>query len=246
MKKEKVFGIDVCVTNYEELCKNLNKDIINNEKKFIVAVNPEKLMKAKKDDNTKKILQEADYQIPDGVGIIYASKLNKGKIKTRITGIDLMDKICSLANDNKYKVFMYGASKDVITTAKIKLEEKYHQIKITGYCDGYEKNNDIIVDKINKSKAEIVFVALGSPKQENWIKDNMTKCNACIYQGVGGSFDVISGKLKRAPIKMQKLGLEWLYRLIKEPKRIFRQIKIISFLFKVMIEKSKKEKINEK
>ena len=206
MNKENILGIDVTVTDYDSLKKSVEKDIKNNKKSFIVAINPEKILKARKDESLKELLNNADYQIPDGIGAVYASKL-KG-----------------------YKIFLYGAKKEVIKEAKQKLEEKYKNIKIVGAIDGYEIDNDKIIKAINKSKADIIFVALGSPKQENWIVANKDKVCVKIFQGVGGSFDVISGNIKRAPKWMQNLGLEWLYRLIKEPKRIFRQIKLIKFL----------------
>ena len=239
MTKENILGIDVSVTSYEDLKEAINEDIEKKKKSFIVAINPEKVLKARKNQELKDLLNKASYAIPDGVGIIYASKIKKGQIKSRITGIDCMDMLCGLASDKGYKVFLYGAKKEVIEKAKIKLEEKYKQIKIVGTIDGYEKDDKKIVKQINESKAEIIFVALGSPKQENWIMEHMEKLNVSIFQGVGGSFDVISGNIKRAPLWMQKAGLEWLYRLIKEPKRIFRQLKLVKFLFLIIF--SKKE-----
>ena len=239
MEKENILGIDVSITSYEKLKDNIIEDIENKKKSFIVAINPEKILKARKDEKLKKLLNNATYQIPDGVGIIYASKIKKGNIKSRITGIDCMDMLCKLASDKGYKIFLYGAKEETIKLAKEKLEEKYQNIKIVGYINGYEKDNDKILKAINKSQADIIFVALGSPKQENWITNNMDKINASIFQGVGGSFDVISGNIKRAPVWMQKAGLEWLYRLIKEPKRIFRQLKLFKFLFLIIF--SKKE-----
>ena len=230
MKKESVLGINVSITSYEELKEHINNDIKQNKKSFIVAINPEKILKARQDKKLKKLLNSADYQIPDGIGVVYASKLNKGKIKSRITGIDCMEMLCSMSSEKGYKIFLYGAKEEVVKTAKKKLKEKYENIKIVGTMNGYEKDEQKIIDAINKSNADIVFVALGSPKQENWILNNKEKINAKIFQGVGGSFDVISGNIKRAPKWMQKIGLEWLYRLIKEPKRIFRQIKLFKFL----------------
>ena len=234
MNKENILGVNVSVTSYDELKKYIEEDIKNNKKSFIVAINPEKILKAREDKKLKELLNSADYQIPDGIGVVYASKLKKGKIKSRITGIDCMEMLCSEADDKGYKIFLYGAKKEVIKEAKKRLEEKFENIKIVGAIDGYEKNNDKIIKEINKSKADIIFVALGSPKQENWILENKDKVCIKIFQGVGGSFDVISGNIKRAPMWMQKIGLEWLYRLIKEPKRIFRQIKLVKFLVLVL------------
>lgn len=237
MNKENILGVDVSPLSYEDLKKNIEKDIENNKKSFIVAINPEKILKARKDEKLKKLLNNATYEIPDGIGVIYASKLKKGNIKTRITGIDSMEMLCKLSEEKKYKIFMYGAKEETIKKAKENLEIKFPNIQIVGTINGYEKDNDKIISSINKSKADIVFVALGSPKQEYWITENMDKVSAKIFQGVGGSFDVFSGNIKRAPKWMQKIGLEWLYRLIKEPKRIFRQIKLVKFLWLALIEK---------
>ena len=241
MEKEKILGIDVCITTYEELRNAIKNDIQEKKKSYIVTINPEKVIKAKKDESLKDILNNAKYQIPDGIGIIYASKIKKGKIKSRITGIDTMEMICDLSNKERFRIFMYGAEADVVEKAKIKLEEKYKKINICGYINGYEKNEKSVINKINNSKPDILFVALGSPKQEKFISQNFDNINCKILLGVGGSFDVISGKKKRAPKWVQKKGLEWLYRLIKEPKRFFRQTKIISFIFEVMLEKNNKK-----
>lgn len=243
MEKEEVLGIYVCNTTYEELKQCIKNDIEQNRKSYIVTVNPEKVIKASKDKSLKKILNEARYQIPDGVGIIYASKLKKGKIKTRITGIDTMEMICALSNEENFRIFMYGAEADTLEKAKQNLEKKYKDINICGYINGYEKNTETIIEKINNCKPDILFVALGSPKQEQFIAKNIDNIDCKILLGVGGSFDIISGKKKRAPKWMQEKGLEWLYRLIKEPKRFFRQTKIISFIFEVILERNKKNMI---
>jgi len=240
LKKEKILGIDVSILDYKKLEKSVEKDIKDNKKSFIVAINPEKILKARKDSNLKELLNSATYQIPDGIGVIYASKIQKGKIKSRVTGIDCMEMLCELSNKKGYKIFMYGAKEKVIIKAKEKLEEKYPKIKIVGTINGYEPDNEKIIKAINKSKADIIFVAMGSPKQELWITNNMDKLCVKIYQGVGGSFDVLSGNIKRAPKWIQDNGLEWLYRLVKEPKRIFRQMKLFKFLL-LMLFKGKSE-----
>ena len=229
--KENILGIDISITNYDELKKNVVDDIKKKKKSFIVAINPEKILKARKDNSLKELLNKATYQIPDGIGVVIASKVRKGKIKSRITGIDSMDMLCELSNQFGYKIFLYGAKEEVLQKAKDNLIQKYPHIKIVGTMNGYEKDNKKIIEAVNKSKAEIIFVGMGSPKQELWITNNMEKLCPYIYQGVGGSFDVLSGNIKRAPKWMRKIGLEWLYRLIREPKRIFRQIKLFKFLF---------------
>ena len=234
MNKENILGVDVSLTTYDELKQSVADDIDNNRKSFIVAINPEKILKARKDDELKQLLNSATYQIPDGIGVIYASKLKKGNIKSRITGIDSMEMLCQLSCEKQYKIFMYGAKQEVVTKAKEELEKKYQGIQIVGVMDGYEQDNEKIINTINASQADIIFVALGSPKQELWITENKYKLCSKIYQGVGGSFDVFSGNIKRAPKWMQDHGLEWFYRLIKEPKRIFRQLKLFKFLLLIL------------
>lgn len=232
--KENILGIDVCSDTYDELAAKLLQDIDKGRKSFIVAINPEKIMKAQEDQELKSLLNQATYQIPDGIGVILASKLKKGRIRERVTGIDMMLKLCKEATNNGKRIFLYGAKPGIADEAKAKLEEMFPGILIVGTLNGYEKNEEAIERTINDSGAEIVFVALGSPAQENWIIAHKEKLNPSVYQGVGGSFDVISGRLNRAPAVFQKFGLEWLYRLLKEPWRWKRQLELPRFLLRVL------------
>ncbi|MGR6341114.1 WecB/TagA/CpsF family glycosyltransferase [Priestia megaterium] len=232
--KENILGIDVCSDTYDELAVKLLQDIDKGRKSFIVAINPEKIMKAQEDRELKSLLNQATYQIPDGIGVILASKLKKGRIRERVTGIDMMLKLCKEATNNGKRIFLYGAKPGIADEAKAKLEEMFPGILIVGTLNGYEKNEEVIERTINDSGAEIVFVALGSPAQENWIIAHKEKLNPSVYQGVGGSFDVISGRLNRAPAVFQKFGLEWLYRLVKEPWRWKRQLELPRFLLRVL------------
>ncbi|MBX9968550.1 MULTISPECIES: WecB/TagA/CpsF family glycosyltransferase [Priestia] len=232
--KENILGIDVCSDTYDELAVKLLQDIDKGRKSFIVAINPEKIMKAQEDRELKSLLNQATYQIPDGIGVILASKLKKGRIRERVTGIDMMLKLCKEATNNGKRIFLYGAKPGIADEAKAKLEEMFPGILIVGTLNGYEKNEEVIEHTINDSGAEIVFVALGSPAQENWIIAHKEKLNPSVYQGVGGSFDVISGRLNRAPAVFQKFGLEWLYRLLKEPWRWKRQLELPRFLLRVL------------
>ncbi|MEM4995869.1 MULTISPECIES: WecB/TagA/CpsF family glycosyltransferase [Priestia] len=232
--KENILGIDVCSDTYDELAAKLLQDIDKGRKSFIVAINPEKIMKAQEDQELKSLLNQATYQIPDGIGVILASKLKKGRIRERVTGIDMMLKLCKEATNNGKRIFLYGAKPGISDEAKAKLEEMFPGISIVGTLNGYEKNEEVIERTINDSGAEIVFVALGSPAQENWIIGHKEKLNPSVYQGVGGSFDVISGRLNRAPAVFQKFGLEWLYRLLKEPWRWKRQLELPRFLLRVL------------
>ncbi|MCA1055166.1 WecB/TagA/CpsF family glycosyltransferase [Rossellomorea aquimaris] len=232
--KENYLGVDVCTFNYEQISTSILNDIENDKKSFIVAINPEKIMKARKDKELLTLLNNADYQIPDGIGVVVASKLKGGKIKERVTGIDLMMHLCKVCESNGKSIFLYGGKPGVAETAKDKLIKDFPSIRIVGVIDGYEQDQEYIKEKINNANPDIIFVALGSPKQENWILENMNTSSPSIYQGVGGSFDVIAGNIDRAPEFLQKFGLEWFYRLLKEPWRWKRQILLPKFLIAVL------------
>lgn len=228
---ETVKGFKVYAKTENDLLNQLMKDIENDDKKIIMAINPEKLMIAEKDPQITGILHKADYLIPDGQGIIWLSKKQKGSIRERITGCDLFQNICAKVVTENKSVFLYGAKPGVAAKAAEKLIETNPGLKIAGVIDGYEKDEDKIIDEINKSGADAVFVALGSPKQELWMIKNQDRINAKILQGVGGSFDVVSGNIPRAPKWMQKIGLEWFYRVLKDLKRVNRMSKLIKYVF---------------
>ena len=225
----------------------------NNQKCFIVTPNPEIVMLAQKDHELKKILNSADIIIPDGIGIVLASKLNKTKIKKRLAGYDLVQEFFSVINkninqkDKNYKIYFLGSKKETVELAKKNMLDKYNYINIVGTHDGYfDLKNKIqtekIIEEINLKQTDILLVGMGAPKQEKFIYQNINKLNAKIFIGVGGSFDVMSGKIKRAPIFFQKFGLEWLYRFIKQPKRFFRILSIPKFIFCVLLNKINKKK----
>lgn len=234
MEKENYLGVDVSPLDYEGIIADLRNRMEAGLQSTIIAVNPEKVMTAEKNEELRQLINSSTYQIPDGVGILLASKMKGGKIASRVTGVDMMDRLIRFAAEENHKVFLYGAKEEVVTLAKQKLEEKYPGLNISGYENGYEKDNDKIINKINASGAELLFVAMGSPKQELWIRENMGKLNVKVFQGVGGSFDVFSGKVQRAPLFFRKLGIEWLYRLSKEPKRFKRQLALPKFLLRIL------------
>lgn len=241
MKKEKILGFDVCSSAQKKLLKNIFEDYKGNKQLFIVNVNPEIVVSNYKNEELKKIFNKQKYQIPDGSGIVWASKKNKGKINTRITGIDLMLDICKESQQYSSNIFLYGATDDVVQKAKKELEKVYPEIRIIGTNDGYE-DEEKVVQKLKTMPIDILFVGLGSPKQENFIikyKDELK--NIKILMPVGGSFDVISKTKKRAPEWMITHNLEWLYRLFQEPKRILRQIKLIKYILLILLNRKEEE-----
>lgn len=239
MKKENYLGVDVCATDMGKVLNEIDAIIKNRKPSFLVAINPEKIMKTQKDEKLKELINSADLQIPDGIGIVYASKFKKGDIKKRVTGIDLMQNICDMSAKKGYRVFLLGAKPGVAEEASKILMERYAGLNIVGTRDGYFKEDEEVVNYIKTFSPDILFIAMGSPKQEYWIKKNMGALNIPFLMGVGGSYDVICGNIKRAPKWMCSMGLEWLYRLIKEPWRIKRMSVLPKFLAKVVLERGK-------
>lgn len=240
MEKEKILGFDVCNTDEQELLKNLMEDYKNNVQNVVLSVNPEIVINNYKDKKMVSKFNMQKYQIPDGIGIVYASKINKGKIRKRITGIDFMYKLCEEAVKNNSRVYLYGTQQQIIDKAKVEIENKYPGIQIVGTCNGFT-DEDVVVERIKETKPDILIVGTGSPKQENFIINNKEKLPTVkIFMPVGGSFDVISNTLKRAPDWIIKIKLEWLFRLFQEPKRFFRQTKLIKFMYCVIENKFKK------
>ncbi len=191
---------------------------------FIATPNPEMLLEARKNIEFKKILQHTDLNIPDGIGIILASRLQKTPLPARVTGTDMMEMLCRKAPFGT-KIFLLGAAPGVAEKVKEELTTQFCHIHIVGTYSGSpapEEEKDIL-KLIQQSKPDMLFVAYGAPKQEMWLHRNKAHLGEVkIVMGVGGAFDFIAKIRKRAPLWMQKMGLEWLYRLIQEPKRIKR------------------------
>ena len=242
MDKKNILGFDVYNISSNDLIKNIFDDFNNNISNFIVNINPEIIIKNYRNKELINIFNSQKYQIPDGIGIIIASKIKHEKIQERITGIDLMNLICKESVNYDAKIYLYGSKDGIAQKAKKELELTYPNINIVGTCNGYE-DKEKVIKKINESNANILFVGLGSPKQEKFIINNREILkNIKIFMPVGGSFDVISKTLKRAPSWMIKANLEWLYRLFQEPKRIFRQINLLKFIFLVILWRDKNGK----
>ena len=208
----------------------------------IIASNPEKNFSIPKDAVLYDIFKNADLLLPDGIGVVLAARILYGVDLERVPGSEFIFDICNIAADGSYRVFIYGATEDVNKKAVKELINRYPDLKIVGRANGYVKESEIpdLIDRINASKAEILFLALGSPKQEKWYATHKNRLHHVrVVQGIGGTLDTIAGNVKRAPKVWCKFQLEWLYRLIMEPKRIKRQKVLPVFAAMVLISKLK-------
>ena len=243
MHKNRVNILGTEFDNYTEkqFHKYLDDDLDLKANKFIVTANPEIVLSARKDSKFLKIINNADYVIPDGIGIIKGAKSLGTPLHERITGFDTLQYLVQAANRKQLKVYLLGAKPEVIEATAKKIQMDYPQVDLVGYHDGYFKNDAPIVEEIAEKKPNIVLVALGYPKQEFFIDKYRHNADA-IWIGVGGSFDVFSGTKKRAPKAFQALNLEWFYRLVTEPTRFGRMLAIPKYM--KLINKEKKNKLN--
>ena len=230
-------GFNINNFSFEESVSKALELIKSDGVSQVVTINPEMIIYSEKHPEFKEIIDRADMVIPDGVGIKIALIL-KGQSANRIPGIDfakcLLDKC---ANEN-IPVAIIGAREEIITKAAEKLKEELRELNIVYAHNGYFKNDNDIYDELNKSGAKLILVAMGSPRQEEFIYNAKKILHPCLMVGIGGSLDVWSGATKRAPEIYKKLGFEWLYRTVKQPerfKRIFPTLPL--FLIKAIIYK---------
>lgn len=203
----------------------------NKEPCFIVTANPEIVMETRKNEPYKEIVLSANYVVPDGVGILLAAKWKKEPLTERIAGYDLMVDLLTLANERQARCFFLGGQEAVNLATVVEIKRRFPDIIIAGNHHGYfNLEDEKIVKEVKESKADFVFVALGFPKQEAWIERYLPEFDKGIFMGVGGSFDVVSGNVKRAPEIWIKLHLEWLYRIMKQPSRVRRILPIFKFI----------------
>lgn len=208
----------------------------------IFAVNPEKNYSVPKNRFLLESFRSADLLIPDGIGVVMAARFLHGAKLSRVPGVELMERICRLAAGKGYRVFLFGADEDVSRKAVEVLQERYPGLRVVGRANGFRRDDEMtsLVERINASEAQVLFLALGSPRQEQWYathRDALRTVRVC--QGIGGTLDVVAGKVRRAPEIWCRWDAEWLYRLLSEPTRIRRQTVLPVFAAQVLLAKLK-------
>ena len=244
IKNEKIniLGVNVDKTSRKDLVLQIEKILNNSEQATIFTPNTDMIYKASNDDVLKNLINSSDIAIPDGIGVIIASKIIGKPLDERLPGIETGEEIIKLAQKNGYKIFLLGSTDKHLADAKKNLERKYKPLKICGLHNGYfntiGNENECIIEEINSSNADVVFVCMGFPRQEIWIKNNIKKLKTVkIAIGLGGSIDVWSGAQKRAPKAFRKLCLEWLWRIINEIWRAKFLLTIPCFVIKVFMQR---------
>lgn len=234
-EKVKIFGVKVSNVTIDEAYDEFLH--LNNEYRtsMIFTPNTEFIMAAQDDEEFRDVLNEGDIVLPDGIGLIHASNMLKLGLKEKVAGVDFMNKLIDYANKTSKSIYILGGTEGTAEQASIAINEKYSKIKIAGFHHGYfeEKDELKILDKINDAKPDLLIVALGFPRQEKWIYKHRKILNCGAAMGVGGAIDIWAGNSKRAPKIFIKLGLEWLYRGMKQPERIGRLTALPKFMIKV-------------
>jgi len=241
INKVNFLGIPVDAITMQETLDLIDKAIISKSQIHHTVINAGKVVSMQDDAELLKSVIEADLINADGQSIIWAAKLLGLMIPERVAGIDLMEKLVEKSYKDNYKCFFFGAEDKVVKEVVRKYSLKYSKNIIAGFRNGfYEKNDEkIIVNQIKESNPDFLFVAITSPKKEiflNKYKEELK--NISFIMGVGGSFDVISGKTKRAPVFMQKLGLEWFYRFLQEPQRMWKRYLFGNIKFMYLVVKN--------
>lgn len=244
MDKLSIMGVRINNVSMNEVLKIAEEKIEKNEQYIIYTPNTEFVMMCQKDEEFLNYMNKSDINIPDGVGLIYAAKIKKHPLKEKVAGYDLSVNLLKMANDKGLRLYVVGGKPGVAEAAMKKVHEKYPGIKIVGAQHGYFKGAHLgecgheeelsVIEDINNNQPHILFVGFGAKKQEQWIEYNKHRLKANVIIGNGGTLDGLAGLVKRAPDIFIKLGLEWFYRLMKEPKRINRQIVLPVFMMKVI------------
>ena len=235
--KSDILGIKFNNEPIDSLLGKIEGFIKGTGRHIVITANPEIIMLSKSDMEFQHILEKADIITADGVGIILAAKILGLRKPARVAGIDLVSALFARSANKGFKIFLLGAKEGIAEKAKINIEKNYPDIRIVGVHHGYFDKEDEIINQIKKVNPDILLVAMGMGRQEKWIWANKDRLGCHVYIGVGGSFDVMAGVAKRAPLWMQKAGLEWFFRLIKEPTRIGRMLVLPKFLVRVIIER---------
>ena len=226
---------DIAVANLteDETVAAIDELISQGGSHYAAVVNAAKIVAANRDERLKQILLDADLVTADGMSVVWASRILGGPLKQRVTGIDLFERLIEHAAHRGLSVYFVGASEESVRGVVERFTQKYPSLKITGYHNGYftDSESQSLVESIRLSRADLLFVAMGSPAQEYWIASNIEKAGVRFALGVGGSFDHVSGLARRAPQWMQRIGFEWLYRFLREPRRMWRRYLIGNSVF---------------
>ena len=240
-----ILGVPIDNITQEEAGKITEELIRTSHKtcKMVFAPNVEFIMRAQKDQEFYDILKQSSLSTPDSVGVMLGAKMQKKQLKQRIPGQAYFREIIRLSHEKGYSIYLLGGKEGIAQKTKDNLEKLYPNVNIVGYHQGYfdEKEEQEVIQEINSLQPNVLFVALGAPRQEKWIAAHQSQLQVDVATGQGGTFDYEAGAIKRAPVWIQKIGMEWFWRLVRQPSRIVRQMVLPAYLIKLVFTKDKEK-----
>ncbi len=236
-----VLNVMVDVVTMQEAVHAVEEFIALKKTHMVFTPNAEMIMMANRDPQLAKVLNHADLVVPDGAGVVWAARYNGHNMPERVAGYDLVQNLLKKAATKKYRIYMLGGAPGIVEKAKSAAERRYSGVEIVGTHNGFFSKDDEleIINHIKACKPDILLVALGVPRQEKWIAEFAEQIEVPVAIGVGGTFDVMSGTVRRAPLWMQNAKLEWMYRLLSDPKRAGRMLALPRFVMQVRANKKK-------
>lgn len=240
-----VLGLKFHTCTKQQAVDVLERFVAEKTPRHIVLANAYTLASCKNDPVLTDMMNRADLILPDGMSIVWGARWLGITITERVAGPDLMELLCSRAQEKDQRIFLMGSSSENLQNLSSELQRRWPTLKIAGtyspsVCERFdEPETQLILDRIHGAKPDILFVGLSAPKQEKWISENLRRLNVPVAIGVGAAFDFLSGRIPRAPIWMQRLGLEWLYRLYREPQRLWRRYLLGNAVFLSLLAKER-------
>ena len=239
--RRKIISLDIDLFSYKDSIKKIMEDARDRKRGYVCFANVHMIIEAYQDKQFAKDVNNATLVLPDGMPLVKTLKLFYGIEQDRVAGMDVMPDLIRIASNNNLKLFFFGTTPELLEKIRLKIEKDFPKTDVVGlFSPPFNEplNNDLYTEMINSSGANLVFVALGCPKQEKWMAQNSSKINAMLL-GVGGAFPVFAGVASRAPLFMQNTGLEWVYRLYQEPKRLFKRYLFTNSIFLFLVLKTK-------
>ncbi|MFQ5793507.1 MAG: WecB/TagA/CpsF family glycosyltransferase [Candidatus Bipolaricaulia bacterium] len=235
--RTELFGVPVDRVTFREALVRFERLIEECWGGMVLTPDVTAVIRARREERLRQIYGKADLVTADGAGLVWASRLLGGPLPERVTGIDMVEAFCARATRNGYTLFLLGARPGIASMAKRRLEHRFPGLNIVGVHHGYFEDDTAVIGLIRATAPDVLLVGLGVPRQEYWVMDHRDELNVPLCMGVGGSFDVLSGRIPRASARWQRFGLEWLYRIVVEPRRFWRDLAIPLFILRVLLAK---------
>jgi N-acetylglucosaminyldiphosphoundecaprenol N-acetyl-beta-D-mannosaminyltransferase len=218
-----LFGVDLACLTLEESAQRVRELVASGGPHQHVVLNAAKVVAMEDDPQLRAIVRSCALVNADGTSIVWASRLLGRRLPERVAGIDLFDRLVAVAAADGHSIFLLGATDDVVKTTASVLEQRYPDVKIAGFRSGFWTDDDEVIAEVRAANPTYLFLAIPSPRKEYWLHEHLAHLGVPFVMGVGGSFDVVAGVTKRAPRAMQRVGLEWFWRFIQEPRRMWRR-----------------------